>query len=340
MRALTLTGVKQFELIEKPVPKADERKSVIKVSHAGICGSDLHMIWSYGFGAGTNFVIGHEFSGTIVEPAEGSGFKVGDRVTAMEIDSCLECDECKAGRPQLCKHVLEGGPGIGSDGGYAEYVAVRSDMIRKLPDNVSFLSAAMVEPAAISMHGVCLAGVKEGSTVLVTGGGAIGLFAAACAKALGAKYVAVSEVNEGRIKTAEEADFVDEVFNGADENLLEKLKERVPGGFDATIECSGSGAAATSGLNSLKCGGHQVMIAYGPGPKIDAMSFVNSEWHIDGSLFFTVEEFENVIKFMSEGKLDLEKYAEVISMDEAQKTFEGLSDGTCTAVKYVMDMSR
>lgn len=340
MRALTLTDVKKFELIEKPIPKADDKKSVIKVSHAGICGSDLHLIWGYGYGAGTNFVIGHEFSGTIAEASPNCDFKVGDRVTAMEIDSCLECDACKAGKHQLCPHVLEGGPGIGSDGGYAEYVAVRSDMIRKIPDNVSLLQGAMVEPVAISMHGACVAGVKEGSTVLVTGGGAIGLFAAACAKALGAKYVALSEVHEGRIKIAEEADFVDEVFNGADENLLEKLKAKVPGGFDVTLECSGNGIAATNGLHSLKVGGHQALIAYGPAPQYETMTFVNSEWHIDGSLFFTIPEFENVIKLMGEGKINVEKYAGVISMEDAQKTFEGLADGSCAAVKYVMDMSK
>lgn len=196
----------------------------------------------------------------------------------------------------------------------------------------------MIEPLCISYHGVNMANVNEDSTVLVTGGGTIGLFAAACAKAKGAKYVAISEVNPGRIKVAEEADFVDEVFNGMDPDLGEKIKAKVPEGYDVSIECSGSAPAANTALYNLKPGGDFVGLAIGKGPEYNS-GFVFNEYHMHGSVMFTIKEFEEVIRLMAEGKLDVEKYGELVKMEEAQTVFEGLSDGSRPAVKYLYDMT-
>lgn len=341
MKALAIKGLRQIEIIEKEKPTADERFSVIKVTHAGICGSDLHMFWQTGFILRPDYVIGHEFAGVIEETLPGSGFEAGDRVVAMDVSPCGECDYCKSGRSELCAMGFAEAPGVGGvDGGYAEYSKVRNDFIRKLPENVSLKHAAMIEPVCISMHAVNMAKVNENSAVLVTGGGAIGLFAAACAKAKGAKYVALTEANPGRIKIAEEAEFVDEVFDALDPEIGDKVKAKVPEGYDVSIECSGNSAAATLGLYSLKRGGDHVILAYGPGPKYDAMAIINTELHIHGSVMFTVPEFEEVIALMSESKINVEKYGELIAMEDAQATFEGLTDGSKSAVKYIYDMSR
>lgn len=341
MKALAIKGVKQIELIEKEKPVADERFSVIKVTHAGICGSDLHMFWGAGFIMRPDYVIGHEFAGVIEETLPGSGFEVGDRVVAMDVTPCGDCEYCNSGRSELCAMGFAEAPGVGGvDGGYAEYSRVRNDFIRKLPENVSLKHAAMIEPVCISMHAVNMAKVNENSTVLITGGGAIGLFAAAAAKAKGAKYVALTEANPGRIKIAEEADFVDEVFNALDPEIGEKIRVKVPEGYDVSIECSGNSSAATLALYNLKRGGDHVILAYGPGPKYDAMAIINTELHIHGSVMFTVPEFEEVIELMSEGKLNVEKYGELIALEDAQATFEGLDDGSKPAVKYIYDMSK
>ena len=278
MKALTLVEQKKFTIIEKEIPKTTGNKVVIKVKNTGICGSDIHMIWQTGYNAGTNFVIGHEFAGEIYDAGSSTTFKKGDRVVAMEIDSCLKdtCEFCGTNRENICDHVLEGGPGIGTDGGYGQYVAVREDMVRFLPDNVSYVSGAMVEPASISMHGLKLAQVNEHSTILITGCGPIGMFAAACAHALGIENVYITETNSERIELVKKSGFVKEAFNGKDETLNEKLSEVAPTGFDAVIECSGNKIASTTGLNHLKKGGHMVMIAYGDAPEINVFNFVNS----------------------------------------------------------------
>lgn len=340
MKALTLVDIKKFEIIDKDIPKAEDNKIVIKVSKAGICGSDIHMIWATGYGASTNSVIGHEFCGIVTDNGNSSNFKVGDRVVAMEIDPCLNCDYCNSGKPNICNHVLDGGPGIGSDGGYGEYVLVREDMVRILPDNVSDISGAMVEPAAISLHSVKLAGVKNGSNVLITGAGAIGLFAASCAYALGAKSVTTLEVNDERVKIARDSDFVTNSISALDSNVDEQLKSIAPDGFDAVIECSGNKTASTTGLNNLRKGGSMVLVAYGEAPDINLFNFVNNEQHISGSVFFTMEEFQEVIDLMANGKLKLECFAKVIGMNEVQTVLENLEKGVENRIKYIIDMSK
>jgi len=341
MKALTLVATKKFEIIEKDIPKPTANKVVIKVMNTGICGSDIHMIWQTGWNAGTDFVIGHEFAGEIYDAGNSKKFHPGDRVVAMEIDSCLKdtCEYCSTGRENICDHVLEGGPGIGSDGGYGQYVLVREDMIRILPDNVNFISGAMVEPASIAMHGLMQAYVTKDSKVLITGCGAIGMFAAACAHALGIKEVYITETNKERVKIAANSGLVKEAYNARKEDLDAKLKEVAPSGFDAVIECSGNKTASTTGLNHLKKGGHMVLIAYGETPEINLFNFVNNEYHLSGSLFFTQEEFELVIKLMSEKKLNLEPYAKLITMEEVQKSLEALEKGIDNTIKFVIKMN-
>ena len=341
MKALTLVEPKKFAIIEKDIPVATGNKVVIKVKRTGICGSDIHMIWQTGYNAGTNFVIGHEFAGEIYDAGSSTTFKKGDRVVAMEIDSCLKdtCEFCGTGRENICDHVLEGGPGIGSDGGYGQYVAVREDMVRILPENVSFTAGAMVEPASISMHGLKLAQVNENSKVLITGCGPIGMFAAACAHALGIKDVYVTEANNSRINLVTNSGFVKAAFDAKDDQIDTKLKEVAPAGFDAVIECSGNQSASTMGLNHLKKGGHMVLIAYGNAPEINMFNFVNNEYHLSGSLFFTTKEFESVIELMHQGKLDLVRYAKEIEMTDVQTSLEKFEKGLDCPIKFVIKMN-
>lgn len=340
MKALTLVDVKKFAIIEKNIPEATGNKVVIKVSKEGICGSDIHMIWATGYNAGKNAVIGHEFCGTIFDSGNSTQFKVGDRVVVMEIDSCLNCEYCNSGHENICDHVLEGGPGIGSDGGYGAYVAVREDMVRHLPDNVSDLSGAMVEPAAIAMHGIKLAKVNANSKVLITGSGAIGLFAAACAHAEGVKEIVITEANPERVKIASTSGFATYTLSALDQDLDKKLESIAPAGFDAVIECSGNKTASTTGINHLRKGGNMILVAYGEQPEINVFNFVNNELHLSGSLFFTIEEFEHVINLMSEGKLNLEPFAKVIEMEDVQRVLEDLETGKENAIKYIIDMDR
>ena len=146
MRILTMVDKKKIAVSEKPVPKAESGHALIKVSYAGICGSDWHMVWGNGVRAGQNAVAGHEFSGVIVDPSD-THFKAGDRVTAIEYTPCGECEYCYSGKKHLCPERFSAGIGLMNDGAFAEYLIAREDMIYKLPDSIDDVQAAMIEPA-------------------------------------------------------------------------------------------------------------------------------------------------------------------------------------------------
>ena len=138
---------------------------------------------------------------------------------------------------------------------------------------------------------------------------------------------------------AMDVDKVDKDNEKFGDKLADKLTEVAPSGFDAVIECSGNKTASTMGLNHLKKGGHMSMIAYGDAPEINIFNFVNSEYHLSGSLFFKTEEFDEVIKLMSEGKLNLEPYSKLIEMEEVQSSLEKLEKGIESPIKYVIKMN-
>ena len=236
MKCVKLVDVKRLELgeIEKPVSK--DGSVVFKVESAGICGSDIH---NWHNGAPVGLVLGHEFSGTVVDPGSREDLAVGDRITGLPISPCGVCEACKNGNPQYCSLTWSQAVGLAltNPGGYAEYSSCRADYVKKLPDNVSFDEGCMVEPSAVSLHAVNLADVKVGDRVLVVGAGIIGLMAAEFAKKDGASYVAMVEVNPKRGEKSKTYGYVDEYFDAKDEKVIEKLMVASNGGFDKVIEC-------------------------------------------------------------------------------------------------------
>ena len=180
MLAVVIKGKRRLSVVETEAPRADGEKVIIKVSGVGICGSDLHA-WDHGGMVG--LIMGHELGGTVVDPgALKDSLKVGDRVTALPANPCGQCDPCKSGKPNLCVNMLAAAPGLTAPGAYAQFFASRPDMVRKLPDTVSDVEAALIEPTAVALHAIRLAGLKPGDKVLVTGGGIIGLLSAAWAR--------------------------------------------------------------------------------------------------------------------------------------------------------------
>lgn len=342
MKAVSLIEKEKYAVIEKDEPELRDGFVKVKVHKAGICGSDVHLYWKVGHLAGINYVEGHEFSGEIVDAGD-SDYKVGDRVVIVDISPCFDCEYCNTGRYQLCDDVFKEVPGLaldGSiDGGFGEYAICRSDMVRKLPDNISYVEGAMVEPLAISYHACKKAGVKKGDKVLVTGGGTIGLFAAIGASVLGAESVTITEVNEERIKTLSEEPAIDNALNGLASDLDDQLKEISPKGFDVVLECSGNKNAATTGFNHIKKGGTMCIIALADLPEMNSGKLVAEEISIVGSVMFTLDDFEEIIELLGSGKIQVEKYSELIKMDEVQDTVVKIDQGKANALKYVIDIS-
>ena len=336
MKCVSISGEKKFVLkdINKPVSK--NGSVVIEVKSCGICGSDIHY-WVSGNPVG--LVMGHEFAGVVVDPGSRSDLNVGDRVTGLPISPCLECEACKSGNVQYCAKTWNEAVGLSltNTGGYAEYTTCRPDMVRKLPGNVSYDAACMVEPSAVSLHAIGLADIKINERVLIIGGGIIGLMAAEFAKMDGAGYVAMLETNKKRGRKAVSYGRVDEFYDAADAKSISKLMEKTNGGFDKVIECCGASPAVEEAFMCVKPGGTIVLV----GVSLDSVATHNivaimKEAKLMGAIAYTEKEFDTVINLISNKKINVTKYIDdFVKLEKAQESFERLTSGKDAAVKIV-----
>ena len=336
MKCVKIVDVKKLEVSEMEQPIANLEDVTIKIDCCGICGSDIH---NWDLGQPIGLVMGHEFAGTVVDPGSREDLKVGDKVTGLPISPCLKCNACKTGNFQFCKSTWSNAVGLSltNPGGFSEYLTCRSDMVKKVPDNVSFESACMVEPSAISLHAVNLTDIKVGEKLLIVGGGIIGLMAAEFAKMDGASYVCLLEVNENRGKKALEFGYVDEFYDPTKEDTVAKLLEKTNGGFDKVIECCGNSAAVTEAMIASKPGGKIILVGVSVSNiSIPSAVSVMGEVTLQGSIAYTEQEFEKTIELISEEKIDVEKYIDKkVSIDKVQEAFEILTSGTQDDIKII-----
>ena len=155
MKTAVMTDIMQVEIQERPIPQPKDDEVLVKVEYVGICGSDLHYYESGRIGdfvVKPPFVLGHEAGGTVVEVgANVKNLKVGDRVAMEPGKTCGQCEFCKSGKYNLCEDVVFfATPPV--DGVFQEYVAHEEGLCFKLPDNVSTLEGALIEPLAVGMH--------------------------------------------------------------------------------------------------------------------------------------------------------------------------------------------
>ena len=341
MKAALLQDVKKFkiDIIEKPI--ADGNKVIIDIIKTGICGSDIHN-WEAGNPKG--LIMGHEFTGKIVDPGSRTDLKIGDRVTALPISPCGHCEACETGNPQYCKKAWDDAIGlsINNPGGLTSTIAVRPDMVLKLPNNIKDEEGAMIEPTAVGLHAVHLADIKVGDNVLVVGGGIIGLVSAMFAKLDGASYVAISETNSARGKKAIKLKVADEFFDAKDQNFIQNIYQKVPNGFDIVIDCSGNTKAVQSELMAVKPGGKIVLVGVSPTP-IEFLSViaVMKELTIQGAIAYTKEEFKDCINLIANKKINVMKFVDdIVPLADTQIAYERLTSGKDEAVKIMVDPNK
>lgn len=265
MKTAVMTDLMKVEIQQRPMPQPAENEVLVKVEYVGICGSDLHYYESGRIGdfiVKTPFVLGHEAGGTVVQVgAKVSHLKVGDRVAMEPGKTCGECEMCKTGRYNLCKDVVFfATPPV--DGVFQEYVAHEAGLCFKLPDNVSTMEGALIEPLAVGMHAANQGGAHLGQTAVVTGAGCIGLVTLLSLKAMGVSKVIVVDVMEKRLQKAL-ALGADAVINGKEEDTVARIMELTGGaGFDLGIETAGSQITAAQQIRAAKKGATIVFVGY------------------------------------------------------------------------------
>lgn len=252
MKAYVLHGIGDLRYEDWPIPELQPSWALVKVLAAGICSSDIPRIFTKGT---YHFptIPGHEFCGRVeaVHDEADSGW-IGKRVGVFPLIPCKKCPSCQRGEYETCEHYDY----LGSrrDGGFAEYVAVPVWNLLELPDEVSGVQGALLEPAAVALHAVKRAEIQTGDSVCVVGTGAIGLLAGQWAKLQGAGRVVIKGRSEAKRELAENCG-------------LEYLADAAGESFDRVIEAVGSEAALVESIQLTAPGGRLVLMGNPDGPR-------------------------------------------------------------------------
>jgi len=236
MKALVLEskGVLTYKEVTEPEPFG-ENPVLVRVAAVGVCGSDV-LRFSKGKAYFFPLIIGHEFSAIVEQDSPGGRYKVGDRVTVFPLVPDLNDPLAKIGEYA----VSSGYDYFGSrrDGAFTEYLYIPEANLLPIPDDVPLIHAALVEPAAVALHGLLKLKIPPNATGLVLGFGPIGAFAAQWLKILGCSRVLVSEIDRRKLEIARSFGF--DVINAAEVNTVDRIKEITGGsGADCVVEASG-----------------------------------------------------------------------------------------------------
>lgn len=244
-KAAYMHGTDKMIIKEIDVPEIKKDQVLVQLEYVGICGSDVHYYHSgrcgsYEVDLNEDFMLGHECAGTVVEIGEDvTSLQVGDRVALEPGITCGTCEFCKAGKYNLCPDVVFlATPPV--QGCYEEYIAFPENMCFKLPDNVSTKEGALIEPLSVGFHATNQGNVQVGDTVVILGGGCIGLVTLLSCKAHGAGKIILADIVDARLEKAKELGAT-HVINSKEVDVKEEIARLTEGrGVDIVFETAGS----------------------------------------------------------------------------------------------------
>jgi L-iditol 2-dehydrogenase len=328
MKALLLSQYKHLEIADLPEPAPGHDEVLVRVAACGICGSDVH---GYDGSSGRRIppiVMGHEAAGTIAAIGGGvRGFAEGDRVTFDSTIYCGACSHCRRGDVNLCDNRQVLGVSCGEfrrAGAFAEYVAVPSRILYRLPEKLSFAEAAMLEAVSVALHGVSLAEIAEGSTALVLGAGMIGLLTLQALRAAGCSKVFVADLDGTRLKLAQE--------NGAtavlssETDVVQQVMQLTGGvGVDVVIEAVGRNETVKASIESVRKGGTVVLVGnISPEVTLPLQKVVTRQIRLQGSCASS-GEYPRAIELMASGAIQVAPLITAIApLEDGPRWFERL----------------
>ena len=250
MKAANLYAPGDIRVGEVCIPEPNNGEALIKVKACGVCGSDLSRIMKTG-AYHYPIIPGHEFSGEIVALRNtNNNFKIGDRVTVFPLIPCYKCEYCEIGEYQLCNSY--GYLGSRLNGAFAEYVLAPIENILKIPENISFETAAMTDPTSVALHAIRKLDIVPGDKVAIFGSGPIGLLALQWAKLMGAGMLIAVDISEKKLSLATELG-ANLCINALNKEVLSEIMNATSGqGVERTIEFAGNKVTQEQCIKSTK----------------------------------------------------------------------------------------
>jgi L-iditol 2-dehydrogenase len=248
MKVLRFYAPEDVRIEDAPEPECGPDEVKLRVRNCSTCGTDVKIFHNGHQNLSPPRIIGHEIAGEVVEVgADVNGWSVGDRAQVIAAVPCGECYECRKGWMAVCENQTS--IGYQYDGGFAEFMIVprqvlKVDGLNRIPDNIGFDEASAAEPFACAINAQELIQVGDGDTVVVFGAGPIGCIHIRLARANGASRVFLIDVNAERLKMSADAVKPDEVINGSEVDVVERVKELTDGrGADVVITATAANVA-------------------------------------------------------------------------------------------------
>ncbi|MCD6407539.1 zinc-dependent dehydrogenase [bacterium] len=349
MKAAVYHGIEDIRIEEVEKPVCGEREILIKVSYCAICGTDVRIFFHGHKKVNPPAIIGHEITGIIEEIGKKVDYpeiKVGDRVTVVTSIGCGKCKMCLKGYYNLCPDTKA--IGYYYQGGYAEYllipeISIQQKGIVKLPDNLSLSEGALIEPLSCCINGQSYLNIEEGDTVVIYGGGPIGLMHANLAKSSGADKVIVVDPDYERLEKFGKQFEGLILWDGKKVNVKEEINKITDGyGADVVITACPAKQAQMEGIEILGSKGR--ISLFGGLPKdnsiiqIDANLIHYKELSVFGAYASNKKDYIKAAELISEGKIEAKKFiSEIIPLEKIKEGINMIKNGE--VLKVVVEIN-
>jgi len=337
MRAIVVHAAHEIRVDDLLVPDPGEGEVRLRMTHGGICGSDLHY---YLEGRVGNFVLreplvlGHEVVG-VVDLDPSGALAAGTSVAIHPATPCWTCPECEAGRPNICRNALYLGSAASdpqTPGGFVEQLVVRADQLRRLPEGLDLSRAVLAEPLAVALHALNRAGDLTGKSLLVSGAGPIGALVVAGAAARGVMDITATDLEDGPLAVARKV--------GATRTIRVD-QEQVPDAcFDVAIEASGAPAGLSTAIAAVRRGGTVVQLGSLPGGSLSVVlaALVGREIELRGAFRFT-DEIDEALELLARDDRFEQVVTHRFDMDDVVSAMDVARDAGQSS-KVVLELSR
>ncbi len=345
MDALLLTDYGCLEVVDLATPVAGAGEVLIRVAACGICGSDVH---GYDGTSGRRIppvVMGHEAAGTVAGLGPGvSGFAPGDRVTFDSTVFCGRCEFCARGEVNLCEDRQVVGVSCGEyrrPGAFAEFVAVPERIVYRLPEELSFTEAAMLEAVSVALHAVRVAELRGGETALVIGAGMIGLLTLQAARAAGCSRVLVADVDRTRLDLAAGMGAEATLLAGRAEMAGQVFELTGGRGVDVVFEAVGRQETVATAVDCVRKGGVVTLVGnIAREVSISLQKVVTRQIRLQGSCA-SAGEYPQAMRLVGSGAIRVAPLITAVApLSDGAEWFRRLHAREPNVIKVVLDPRR
>ncbi|MFE4214905.1 zinc-binding dehydrogenase [Streptomyces sp. NPDC056844] len=303
-RRVLVRSLHDISIEEVPVPEPGPGELLVRSSVVGICGSDTHAALGHHPFIDLPYRPGHEVVGVVVATGAGAeGFAPGTRVIVEPNLYCGTCPQCRSGRYNICRQLEVFG--CQTPGGMADLFTIPAGRVHRVPEAMSDLQAALVEPLATPVHAVAKAGDLTGRTVAVLGAGPIGLLVVAAARHAGAARIVVTDLLENKRRRAVRLG-ADDAFPADASDLAARAHAVLDGPADVVFDCVAREQSMAQAIDVVAKGGRIIVVGVGaPGPTPIRLDLVQDrEIRVEGTLMYTADDYRTALGLIASGVID------------------------------------